>query len=102
MQAECILTITAAHDGAGADPRVAEILDIVAKETSIAPERLTPETKIAELDIASLDMVQAIFALESRFDVEIPVASGGEGGEFGTVGDLVQHVVKAIDGKGAL
>ena len=95
------MTTTVAGKSADLDPRAGEILDIVAKETSIARDRLTPETKIASLDIASLDMVQAIFALESRFDVEIPVASDGEGGEFGTVGDLVQHVLSAIDRKAA-
>ncbi len=95
------MTTTAAAVGAWADPRVADILDIVAKETSISRDRLTPETNVAGLAIPSLDMVQAIFALESRFDVEIPVASDGEGGEFRTVGDLVHHVLTAVDGKAA-
>ena len=93
------MTTAGADDSMEADPRVGEILDIVAKETSIPRERLTPETKVSDLDIASLDMVQAIFALESRFDVEVPVASNQEGGEFGTVGDLVQHVLAAINSK---
>ena len=93
------MTTAGANDRMEADPRVGEILDIVAKETSIPRERLTPETKVSDLDIASLDMVQAIFALESRFDVEVPVASNQEGGEFGTVGDLVQHVLAAINSK---
>ncbi len=95
------VTTAGADDGAEGDPRVGEILDIVAKETAIPRERLTPGTKVADLNIASLDMVQAIFALESRFDVEVPVASNSEGGEFDTVGDLVRHVVAAIDGKAA-
>ena len=93
------MTTAGANDRMEADPRVGEILDIVAKETSIPRERLLPETKVSDLDIASLDMVQAIFALESRFDVEVPVASNQEGGEFGTVGDLVQHVLAAINSK---
>lgn len=93
------MTTTVAGGSAELDPRTSEILDIVAKETSIARDRLAPETAISSLDIASLDMVQTIFALESRFDVEIPVAGGGEGGEFATVGDLVQHVLAAIDRK---
>ena len=93
------VTTAGADDGAKGDPRVGEILDIVAKETAIPRERLTPETKVADLNIASLDMVQAIFALESRFDVEVPVASSNEGGEFETVGDLVQHVLAAINAK---
>ena len=83
------------------DPRVGEILDIVAKETFIDRARLLPEARIASLDIASLDMVQAIFALESRFEVEIPVAVDQGSGEFETVDALVKHVLAAIDRKAA-
>ena len=79
------------------DPRVAEILDIVAKETGVDRDRLTPGAAIAALDIASLDMVQAIFAIESRFHVEIPVISERSGSEFETVGELVSHVLATID-----
>jgi acyl carrier protein len=81
------------------EPQVAEILAIVAKETSVDSERLTPDATIASLDIASLDMVQAIFALETHFDVEIPVAADQENGEFATVGGLVNHVLAAIRGE---
>ena len=79
------------------DPRVAVILDIIAKETAVGRERLTPGVTIAALDIASLDMVQAIFALENRFGVEIPVISDRSGAEFETVGELVYHVLATID-----
>ncbi len=81
------------------EPRVQEILDIVAKETGIPKDRLAPGAAIASLDIASLDMVQAIFAIESRFDVEIPVLSEQSGREAETVGELVGQVLAAIDGK---
>ena len=92
------MTSTASAGWPADDPRVAEILDIVAKETSIERDRLTPEASIAALDIASLDMVQAIFAIESHFNVEIPVAADQDGGEFTTIGDLVRHVLAATGG----
>ena len=79
------------------DPRRDEILDIVAKETGIDRARLLPEASIEELGIPSLDMVQTIFELESRFDVEIPVVSERAGAEFSTVGDLVDHVLATLD-----
>ena len=82
------------------DPRIPQILDIVAKETAIERGRLTPAASISALDIASLDMVQAIFAIESHFNVEIPVSVEQDGAEFITVGDLVRHVVTAIDAAG--
>ena len=47
------------------DPRVPEILDIVARETSVDRGNLQPEATIEALGIPSLDMVQAVFALES-------------------------------------
>lgn len=80
------------------DPRIGEILDIVSKETGVERGRLTPDAGIAALEIASLDMVQAMFAIESQFNVEIPVSANQESGEFATVGDLVKHVLAAIAG----
>ncbi len=73
-----------------------EILDLVAKETGVDRAQLLPEVSIVSLDIASLDMVQAIFALETHFGVEIPVISERSGNEFETVDDLVQHVIAAV------
>jgi acyl carrier protein len=83
------------------DPRTAEILDIVAKETGVPRAALVPQAEIAALDIASLDMVQAIFAIESKFDVEIPVVADKQGAEFTTVGELVAHVLATLDRKDA-
>jgi len=84
--------------GQGApDPRVGTILDIVAAETGTERDKLQPEAGIAELGIPSLDMVHAIFALETRFDIEIPVIAERSGAEFATVGDLVAHVLATID-----
>ncbi len=79
------------------DPRAEEILDIVAQETGVARDRLVPEAELAALDIPSLDMVQAIFAIEERFKVDIPVVSEQTGAEFTTVGALVDHVLHTLD-----
>jgi acyl carrier protein len=79
------------------DPRTGDILDIVAKETGVARERLTPDASIQELGIASLDMVQTIFAIESRYDVEIPAITNAPGAEFETVGGLLAHVLQTLD-----
>ena len=51
----------------------AEVLDILARETGIARERLQPEARLDELGIESLDMMQAVFALETRYDINIPL-----------------------------
>lgn len=76
--------------------RTDEILSIVAKETGVARERLVPEARLTDLDVASLDLVQSIFAIEERYNVEIPVAGHGGGAEFDTVGDLLRHVMRSV------
>lgn len=86
---------------ASADPRVGEILTIVARETAVDQSRLRPGATIDELGIPSLDMAQTLFALESHFDVEIPVVSERAGAEFTTVADLVDHVLATLDAKQA-
>ena len=86
---------------APADPRAAEIVAILAKETGIPAEQLRPEASIEALGIASLDMVQAIFEIESRWNVEVPVVAERSGAEFTTIGDLLAHVLHALDGPAA-
>jgi acyl carrier protein len=87
----------AAASAIDVDPRTDEILAIVAKETGIERSRLALDASIEELGIPSLDMVQAVFELESHFDIEIPAISERAGSEFATVGDLVAHVLAALD-----
>jgi acyl carrier protein len=83
------------------NPTVERILDILAKETFVDRAKLAPEATIEELGIASLDVIQAIFALETEFNIEIPVAGDSAGGaEFTTVQDLVGHVLKVIEQTG--
>ena len=78
------------------DPRAGQILDIVAAETGVERDRLLPDARLSDLDVASLDLVQAIFTIEERFNTEIPVAGAGGGAEFDTVGDLLRHTLRSI------
>jgi len=82
------------------DPADLEIIEqtlaIIAKECAIDPDLLQPEARIDELGIASIDLVQTMFAIESHFDVEIPVVPQQSGAEFATVGDLIEHTLSTI------
>lgn len=80
-----------------ADPRRAEVLAIFSREVGVAPERLRPDATLDELEIASLDIVQAMFAIEERFDVQIPVVPDRAGSEFTTVGQLLEHVLATLE-----
>jgi acyl carrier protein len=84
-------------DQVAADPRVARILDIVAAETATDRAALLPDAKIDELGISSLDLTLAVFKLETVYDIEIPVIAERAGAEFGTVGELVAHVLAVMD-----
>jgi acyl carrier protein len=84
------------------DPRASRILDIVAKETFVDRSKLLPAAGIDELGIASIDIVQTIFAIESEFDIELPIAGAGGGAEFSTVQELVDHVLATLDQAKAL
>ena len=79
------------------DPRVGEILAILARETGLDPALLRPEATIEQLGIASIDMAQTLFALETHFDVEIPVIAERAGAEFSTIADLTGHVIATIE-----
>lgn len=80
-----------------ADERANEILDIIAKETGVERALLVPEATLEELGIPSLDLTQAVFEIETYFDVEIPVVADREGAEFTTIGSLVSHVLTTLD-----
>jgi len=77
-------------------PTIEEILTIVAEETAVERQRLQLGARIDELGIASIDLMQTIFALETHFDIEIPVISQRAGAEFATIGDLVAHALDTI------
>lgn len=67
-----------------------DIVDAIASEVSIDPAKLTREATLASLDISSLDMVSALFAIEDRFGIEVPVEDAASAV---TLGDLVDMVL---------
>ena len=84
------------------DPRISEILDIVAKETDVKRHALVSTATLDELGIPSLDLTHALFAIETHFDIEIPMVGGDQkGAEFTTIGALVAHVLLTLERSGA-
>lgn len=83
------------------NPYVHEILGIIAKETGLDRALLTPDATFEELGISSLDLTQAVFEIESHFNVEIPVVAERDGAEFVAIGSLVSHVLATLHKKAA-
>ena len=79
--------------------RIDEILDIVAQKALIDRSKLTPDVKLADLNVSSLDMVEVIFALEDKFAVQLPFNANTSAGDIRTVGDVVAMVEKQLAGK---
>jgi acyl carrier protein len=77
------------------DPAVADIVAFISGEVGVDASLLTPDTPVAELGISSLDLIETIFKLESRFGIEIPNDGPLSGSEV-TVGTLVDHVAELL------
>ena len=62
-----------------------KLMELVSAKSAMPTEWIQPSTKIANLDIDSLDFVELIFEIESEFDIKIPTERDGE---FATIADL--------------
>ncbi len=80
------------------DPRAETILDLIAENASIERSRLQPETTLDELGITSLTLIEAVFEIETRYDVEISVDGILMSPEV-TVEQLMERVLATIDAK---
>ena len=89
-----------------ADPATIEsdVLDIIAKQAKVDRALLTRSTSLAELNVQSLDLVEIIFALEDKFDIEVPYNANdpsSAGVSFQNVGDVVDGIAKLIAARDA-
>jgi acyl carrier protein len=79
--------------------QIDEILDIVAQKAMIDRSKLTPEAKLTDLAVSSLDMVDVVFALEDKFGINLPFNANTSAGEFETVGDVIRLVETQLAAK---
>ncbi|MCU0900991.1 MAG: phosphopantetheine-binding protein [Cypionkella sp.] len=80
------------------------IFAIIAEKALLAPSDLTPETRLADLALDSLAMVELIFALEEAFDISVPFnANDPAAQEFdlSSVGAIIAAVEGLLSQKAA-
>ena len=65
---------------------------IIVKDYEIAPERLQPDTPLADIELDSLAITELIFALEDEFDVT--AKTNGQGMQ--TLGDIAAYIDQLI------
>lgn len=81
-----------------------EVMDIIATKGMVARDTLAMDKKLTDLNISSLDVVEIVFALEDKFDIQIPFnanQSADQKLEFSTVGEVVAAVEKLLKQKAA-
>ena len=76
-----------------------DVLKIIAAKASADPATLELTAKLTDLNIASLDVVEIVFALEEKFDIQIPFNANKAQKEFETVGDVVRAVQTLVSGQ---
>jgi acyl carrier protein len=65
---------------------------IIVKDYEIAPERLLPDTPLADIELDSLAITELIFALEDEFNVTAKT----NGQAMQTLGDIAAYIDQLI------
>jgi acyl carrier protein len=65
---------------------------IIVKDYELEPERLTPDTPLADVELDSLAITELIFALEDEFNVV--AKTNGQGMQ--TLGDIAAYIDQLI------
>lgn len=73
-----------------------KIYDIIVDKTNIPRDKLSRDAVLADLEIASLDFVEIVFAVEEEFDVEIPYNANTQDQDFKVLGDMVVKVESLV------
>jgi len=70
-----------------------EVRHIISKHTPVGVEALTPETRLDEIGVESVDLVEIVFEIEEQFKIEVPYNANTESRlEFTTVGQIAEGV----------
>jgi acyl carrier protein len=73
-----------------------KVVAILAEQAVLAPSEVRPEATLQDLGIDSLGLVEAIFAIEEAFDVEVPFNANEPGkSEFDI--STVESMVRAVE-----
>jgi len=77
-----------------------EVIEVIAKQAKVDPAKVERDTELVDLNLESLDSIELIFALEERFNIEIPFnanQTNPAGISFATAGNVIDAVSKLID-----
>ena len=87
-----------------------EVRQVVADTLKLPLAEIAPDTRLGDLGVNSLDVIEVVFALEERFGIEIPLAADeNKGGRhdpssnlpFETIAEVANAVRQLVDAKPA-
>jgi acyl carrier protein len=81
-----------------------DVFELIATQAKVDPATLARDTKLADLNLQSIDVVELVFAIEEKFDIEVPYGAGGQdaaGISFQTAGDVVDAVARLVAARNA-
>jgi acyl carrier protein len=80
------------------------VIEVLARQLLLSPDEIAGDARIDDLGLDSLGKVEAIFALEERFDIAVPFNANEPDQpdfDFSTVESIVRGVQHLIDQKPA-
>lgn len=79
-----------------------EVKLVISKSLKIPAEQLTDDTKLEDLGAESLQIIEMVFDLEEKFDIDISLNPNAESrSDFSTIGDVARAVQNLVETKAA-
>lgn len=79
-----------------------QVIGIIAEQALLDPADVTASESLAELGVDSLGLVEAIFAIEERFDIQVPFNANdpaSSGFDISSVDAVVAAVERLVAAK---
>ncbi|CAK0769427.1 Acyl carrier protein [Azospirillaceae bacterium] len=76
-----------------------KVISIIKSKATVDADKLEPSARLTDIGIASLDVVEIVFALEETFDIQIPFNANSSKLNFETIGEIAAAVEKLVAAK---
>jgi acyl carrier protein len=89
-----------------------EIKRIISKRSEVLVEQVTHDTRLEDLGVGSLEVIEIVYDIEEKFGISVPIKPGEssllletetQGTKstvaLGTVGDIAREVQSLVDAK---
>lgn len=73
-----------------------KVIEIIAEQAMLTAADVSPEDTLDSLGVDSLGLVEAVFAIEESFDIQVPF-NANEPGESSFDISSVGSIIKAVD-----